>query len=73
MDRIINIIQYTYSSFMALMVALLGEHWLLFVVYLLLNIVDTFTGWMKARIHKTESSKVGLVGIIKKMCCWRGH
>ncbi|WP_455682849.1 phage holin family protein [Thomasclavelia sp.] len=70
MNKIVNIFQYSYSLFITLMVTLLGEHWLLFVVYLILNIIDTLTGWAKARIQKIESSKIGLIGIIKKMCCW---
>lgn len=70
MNKIISIVQYLYSIFMTLMITLLGEHWLLFVVYLILNIIDTLTGWLKSRILKTESSKVGLIGVIKKVCCW---
>lgn len=52
------------------MLTLLEEHWVLFAAYLILNIVDTLTGWLKSRILKTESSKVGLIGVIKKVCCW---
>lgn len=55
---------------MTLMLTLLEEHWVLFAAYLILNIVDTLTGWLKSRILKTESSKVGLIGVIKKVCCW---
>lgn len=46
------------------------EHWLLFFIYLLLNVIDTLSGWAKARINNVESSTVGLMGIIKKMCGW---
>lgn len=31
-----------------------GEHWLLFAVFLLLNVIDWITGWMKSRIAKQE-------------------
>lgn len=48
----------------------IGEHWILFVLYLLLNIIDTITGIAKARINKTENSFIGLVGTIKKLCSW---
>ena len=27
-----------------------GEHWILFAVFLLFNVVDYITGWMKAKM-----------------------
>lgn len=47
-----------------------GEHWVLFLAYLLLNIGDWLTGWLKSRINGTSSSYVGLKGIIKKLGYW---
>ena len=32
--------------------------------------IDSITGWVKARINKKENSFKGLLGIIKKMCYW---
>lgn len=46
------------------------EHCLLFLIYLILNVADTLSGWAKARINNVESSAAGLMGIIKKMCGW---
>ena len=47
-----------------------GEHWLLFAMFLLFNIVDWLTGWMKSSIaHKTNSIK-GWQGVLKKLGYW---
>ena len=37
---------------------------------MLFNVLDWLTGWYNARQHKEESSKVGLIGIIKKLGYW---
>ena len=47
-----------------------GVHWYIFAAYMLLNVLDWLTGWYNARQHKEESSKVGLIGIIKKLGYW---
>lgn len=47
-----------------------GEHWVLFLAYLLLNICDWLTGWLKARITNTSSSNVGFKGVLKKVGHW---
>lgn len=46
------------------------DHCFLFVFYIILNISDYITGTMKAYITKTESSKTGEKGIIKKFSYW---
>ena len=48
----------------------LGEHWILFVLFLLFNVIDFITGWMKARMTKKENSIKGFKGIIKKLGYW---
>ena len=58
------------SAIITGMTNLFGVQWILFAGYLLLNILDFITGCIKARINKTESSAVGLKGIIKKVCYW---
>lgn len=50
--------------------ALLGVYWYVFAGYLLLNIIDYITGWMKAHKLKKESSSVGITGIMKKVGYW---
>lgn len=47
-----------------------GEHWILFALFLLFNIIDWLTGWMKARIAKKENSVKGWQGILKKVGYW---
>lgn len=47
-----------------------GEHWILFALFLLLNIIDWLTGWMKSRIAKKENSVKGWQGILKKVGYW---
>lgn len=58
------------STIITGMTNLFGIQWILFAGYLLLNILDFITGCIKARIKKTESSAIGLKGIIKKVCYW---
>ncbi|MCR1961045.1 holin [Thomasclavelia cocleata] len=70
MDNIFEYLKYVYSLIIAMLSCFLGEHWILFILYLTLNIIDTFTGWAKARILNKESSKVAMIGIIRKMCYW---
>lgn len=49
---------------------ILGEHWILFALFLGLNIIDWLTGWMKSRMNNVESSKAGLKGVLKKLGYW---
>lgn len=53
-----------------IMTAIFGPHWYVFAAFLVLNVLDFLTGWYKARKMKTESSSVGLVGILKKVMYW---
>lgn len=65
-----NYFQKIYSFGLLMITALFGEHWMLFVCYAALNIIDTVTGWIKARITNTESSLIGFVGVLKKLANW---
>lgn len=47
-----------------------GEHWMLFAAFLILNLLDYITGLAKSKLHKTENSKAGLNGILKKFGYW---
>lgn len=47
-----------------------GEHWILFLFFLLLNFGDYLTRWIAARLTKTENSKAGWMGILKKLGYW---
>lgn len=65
-DRI-NIIFGTISGALAY---LLGDHWVLFAGFLLLNIGDYVTGVMKAYLAGKENSTKGLKGVLKKVGYW---
>lgn len=58
------------GSFVTFMTAIFGIYWYVFFAYLILNIFDWLSGWYRSRKNKTESSKVGLKGIIKKLGYW---
>ena len=64
----------TYNAMVGAAVAvlsyILGEHWFLFVLFLLLNAIDWGTGWMTSRINNVENSKAGLKGVLKKLGYW---
>lgn len=49
---------------------LLGDHWILFVSFMLLNVGDYVTGYLKSRINKKINSNKGLQGILKKIGYW---
>ena len=49
---------------------ILGEHWLLFVAFLALNVADWLTGWMKSRMAGRENSVAGWKGVLKKLGYW---
>lgn len=55
---------------MAIVSYIFGEHWVLFVSYMGLNVLDYITGTMKGRLLKKESSNAGLIGILKKFLYW---
>ena len=47
-----------------------GEHWILFALFLLFNVIDLITGWMKAMMTNKVSSVTGFKGILKKLGYW---
>lgn len=50
--------------------ALFGVYWYIFAAYLLFNVLDWITGWMKSHKKRQESSGRGLLGILKKFGYW---
>lgn len=64
----------TYNAVMGSIVAILtfvfGEHWYLFAIFLLFNVIDWLTGWMKSRINGNENSMAGWKGVLKKLGYW---
>ena len=53
-----------------LLLAVFGDYWYIFAAFIIFNIFDWMTGWYKSRRLKTESSVVGLQGILKKLGYW---
>ncbi|OUQ13340.1 holin [Massilimicrobiota sp. An142] len=64
----------TYNAIVGGIVAVLsfvfGEHWILFAIFLLFNIADWLTGWMKSRMAGKENSVKGWQGVLKKLGYW---
>lgn len=58
------------GTVVAVLSYILGEHWILFVAFLMLNIADWITGWMKSRIAGKENSTAGWKGVLKKLGYW---
>ena len=52
------------GTVVAVLSYILGEHWILFVAFLLLNVADWLTGWMKSRINQKENSVKGWQGVL---------
>lgn len=55
---------------MAFLAYIFGEHYILFVGFMALNVVDYITGCMKARMNNKINSEKGLYGILKKFGYW---
>lgn len=54
----------------AILTYILGDHWVLFVGFLILNVGDYITGCLKSRINKMSNSVKGLQGVLKKLGYW---
>lgn len=70
MNKILDTYNLVAGGVVTLLAAIFGQYWYLFAIFLLLNLFDYITGYMKARKLKRESSSVGLAGIIKKLGYW---
>ena len=68
--KFFNIINSIFSAIIIGISELFSGQRVLFLGYLVLNVVDFITGTIKARITKTESSSKGLTGIVKKVGYW---
>lgn len=68
--KIFNKVSSIFSTIGILITNTIGEQWILFLGYLILNVFDYITGTIKAKVKKEESSSKGLLGIVKKLCYW---
>lgn len=69
-ETIIDTYNVIVGSIVAVLSYVLGEHWFLFVGFLLLNVADWLTGWMKSRMAGKENSMKGWKGVLKKLGYW---
>ena len=69
-NAIIDTYNLVAGAIVAVLSYILGEHWILFVAFLALNIADWITGWMKSRIAGKENSVKGWQGALKKLGYW---
>lgn len=69
-DVIIDRYNAVVGTAVAVLSYVLGEHWWLFLAFLLLNVADWITGWMKSKMAGTENSVKGFQGILKKLGYW---
>ena len=60
----------TIGAVVAFLTFIFGEHWVLFALFLLFNVIDYLTGWMKSRLNKKENSVKGWQGVLKKLGYW---
>lgn len=58
------------GTIVAVLSYILGDHWILFLAFLLLNVADWLTGWMKSRLAGRENSTAGWKGVLKKLGYW---
>lgn len=58
------------GAVIAFLTMIFGEHWFLFAFFLILNIIDWITGWIKSRIAGKENSEKGWQGVLKKLGYW---
>lgn len=69
-DVIIDGYNAVVGTVVAVLSYVLGEHWMLFAAFLLLNVADWITGWMKSRMAGKENSVKGFQGVLKKLGYW---
>lgn len=69
-EAIIDTYNAVAGAVVAVLSYVLGEHWLLFVAFLALNVADWITGWMKSRMAGKENSVKGWQGVLKKLGYW---
>ena len=59
-----------FGAIITALTTVFGWQWIVFAGYLIFNIIDWITGWLTARKKGTESSRVGLKGVLKKISYW---
>ena len=68
--KFLNIYNALNGMLVTLLMSIFGDYWYIFVAFMIFNMFDWMTGWYKSRKSRTESSLVGLQGILKKLGYW---
>lgn len=68
--QIIEKINVTLGAIAAVLSYFLGKHWILFVAFFALNVIDYITGCLKSKINGKTSSTKGAIGALKKLGYW---
>lgn len=68
--KVIDTYNMIVGAIVTVMTAIFGIYWYIFAAFLVFNVFDWLTGWYNSRKHKKESSRVGLMGIVKKLGYW---
>lgn len=63
-------VNYVCGAVIAILSMIFGDYWWLFAAFLVGNVLDYVTGWIKFRLKGVESSTKGLKGVIKKFGYW---
>ena len=58
------------GTVVAVLTYIFGKNWWLFALFLVFNLIDWITGWIKSRLAGAENSTKGLNGVIKKFGYW---
>jgi len=70
MGKMMNKVNLVGGGVVAMLSSVFGQFWFLFAGFLAFNVVDWLSGWYLARKKKEESSKIGAIGIMKKVWYW---
>ena len=70
MDKIFVKINLLWATVLTFLTSAFGAYWYIFAAFMVLNVVDFFTGVEKAKYSNTENSNKGAKGVIKKLGYW---
>ena len=68
--KIVDTYNAVVGAIVAVLTAMLGAYWFLFLFFLMFNVLDWITGTYKAKQLNKESSKAGWIGAAKKVFYW---
>lgn len=69
-EKLLDTYNIVVGGIIAVLSAVFGIYWYVFLAYFVTNILDWITGWAASTKENKTSSKKGLKGIIKKVGYW---